>query len=259
MTIKITTALVTGGASGMGRICALRLARQGTQVAIFDMNDAGMEETAAQSDNIHCFKCDVADWEDVQAKVMQVIEQLGPIDRLTHAAAIMPSRTLVNDEVENVMRMMNINFSGTVHMVKAILPSMLARDSGQMILFGSVAGESMLPNLGSYCASKAAVNVYAETLAWELHKTGVNVHVIYPSGVDTPLVEQALLVDVPKSIAHGKESGKLSDPEDIVDAMDKGIAKGKKRIYPCGSRKLSLWHALMPSLWWKVLLKFEES
>jgi hypothetical protein len=85
------------------------------------------------------------------------------------------------------------------------------------------------------------------------------VHVIYPSGVDTPLVEQALLVDVPKSIAHGKESGKLSDPEDIVDAMDKGIAKGKKRIYPCGSRKLSLWHALMPSLWWKVLLKFEES
>lgn len=67
-------------------------------VAIFDMNDAGMEETAAQSDNIHCFKCDVADWEDVHAKIKQVIEKLGPIDRLTHAAAIMPSRTLVNDE-----------------------------------------------------------------------------------------------------------------------------------------------------------------
>ena len=45
----------------------------------------------------------------------------------------------------------------------------------------------------------------------------------------------------------------------IIDEIDKGIAKGKKRIYPCGSRKLSLWHALMPNLWWKVLLKFEES
>ena len=243
----------------MGRICALRMAKQGMQVAIFDMNEAGMEETAAHSDNIHCFKCDVSNWDSVQTKVKLVIDKLGPIDRLVHAAAILPSRTLVNDEAENVIRMMNIDFGGTVHIVKAILASMLARDSGEMILFGSVAGESMLPNLGSYCASKAAVNVYAETLAWELHKTGVNVHVIYPSGVDTPLVEQALVVDVPKSIARGKESGKLSDPEDIVDAIEQGIAKGQKRIYPCGSRKFSLWHALMPNLWWKVLLKFEES
>lgn len=259
MTIKITTALVTGGASGMGRICALRLAKQGAQVAIFDMNEAGMAETAAESNNIHCFKCDVANWDDVQDKVKQVTDKLGPIDRLTHAAAIMPSRALVNDDSANVMRMMNINYGGTVHMVKAILPSMLERDSGEMVLFGSVAGESMLPNLGSYSASKAAVNVYGETLAWELDKTGVNVHVIYPPGVDTPLVDQALQVDVPKSIAHGKETGRLSDPEDIIDEIDKGIAKGKKRIYPCGSRKLSLWHALMPNLWWKVLLKFEES
>jgi NAD(P)-dependent dehydrogenase (short-subunit alcohol dehydrogenase family) len=259
MTTKITTALVTGGASGMGRICALRLAKQGAQVAIFDMNEAGMEETAAESDNIHCFKCDVANWDDVQTKVKQVTDKLGPIDRLTHAAAIMPSRALVNDDAANVMRMMNINYGGTVHMVKAILPSMLERDSGEMVLFGSVAGESMLPNLGSYSASKAAVNVYGETLAWELDKTGVNLHVIYPPGVDTPLVDQALQIDVPKSIAHGKETGRLSDPEDIIDAIDKGIAKGKKRIYPCGSRKLSLWHALMPNLWWKVLLKFEQS
>lgn len=243
----------------MGRICALRLAKQGAQVAIFDMNEAGMAETAAESNNIHCFKCDVANWDDVQDKVKQVTDKLGPIDRLTHAAAIMPSRALVNDDSANVMRMMNINYGGTVHMVKAILPSMLERDSGEMVLFGSVAGESMLPNLGSYSASKAAVNVYGETLAWELDKTGVNVHVIYPPGVDTPLVDQALQVDVPKSIAHGKETGRLSDPEDIIDEIDKGIAKGKKRIYPCGSRKLSLWHALMPNLWWKVLLKFEES
>lgn len=259
MTTKITTALVTGGASGMGRICALRLAKQGAQVAIFDMNEAGMEETAAESDNIHCFKCDVSNWDDVQAKVKLAVDKLGPIDRLVHAAAIMPSRTLVNDDAENVVRVMSINYGGTVHMVKAILPSMLERDSGEMILFGSVAGESMLPNLGTYCASKAAVNVYAETLAWELDKTGINVHVIYPQGVDTPLVDQALQIDVPKSIAHGKESGQLSNPEDVIDAIEQGIAKGKKRIYPCGSRKLSLWHALMPNLWWKVLLKFEQS
>jgi NAD(P)-dependent dehydrogenase (short-subunit alcohol dehydrogenase family) len=255
MTIK--TAIVTGGASGMGRICALRLAQQGIKVAVFDMDEAGMKETASSADNIYCFKCDVANSEEVVTNVRQVIDQLGPIDRLTHAAAIMPSRAIINEDVASVNRMMNINFGGTLNLVTAVLPAMLARNSGEIVLFGSVIGEAMLPNLGAYSASKAAVNVYGETLAWELDKTGINVHVVYPSGVDTPLVDQAMQQDVPKSIAYGKDNGQLSKPEDIIDAIDEGIKKGRKRIYPCGSRKLSLWHSLMPKLWWKVMLKFQ--
>ena len=256
MTIK--TAIVTGGASGMGRICALRLAQQGIKVAVFDMNEVGMKETAAKNNNIYCFKCDVADSEEVVTNVRQVIDQLGPIDRLTYAAAIMPSRAIINEDIASVNRMMNINFGGTLNLVTAVLPAMLARNSGELVLFGSVIGEAMLPNLGAYSASKAAVNVYGETLAWELDKTGINVHVVYPSGVDTPLVDQAMQRDVPKSIAYGKDNGQLSKPEDIIDAIDMGIKKGRKRIYPCGSRKLSLWHSLMPKLWWKVMLKFED-
>jgi len=118
-------AQVTGGASGMGRICALRLARQGLKVAIFDLNEEGLKETAAQSENIVPFVCDISNLDDVNAKVAQVVEQLGPIDRLTHAAAIMPSRTIVNHEPDDVMRLMQINFAGTVYMIKAVLPSML--------------------------------------------------------------------------------------------------------------------------------------
>ena len=251
-------ALVTGGASGMGRICALRLARQGLKVAIFDLNEEGLKETAAQSENIVPFACDISNLDDVNAKVAQVVEQLGPIDRLTHAAAIMPSRTIVNHEPDDVMRLMQINFAGTVYMIKAVLPSMLERDSGEMILFGSIAGQAIVPSLGTYCASKAAVNTYVESLIYELAHTDISIHLVCPPAVNTPLVDQTLEVDVPGSVLAAKKSGRLADPEKIVDAIEKGVAKNKKIIYPGEARLLYLWHALFPSLWWKMVMHYEN-
>ena len=99
-------ALVTGGASGMGKVSALRLAAAGAQVAIFDMNEAALAETAAQSPNIRAWRCNVADWEEVQARVADVERELGPIDRLTHAAGIIlsgrevPDSAAVLDDIE---------------------------------------------------------------------------------------------------------------------------------------------------------------
>lgn len=258
MSFNGKVALVTGGASGMGRICALRLARQGAKVAIFDLNEAGLKETADQSANITAYTCDIANEADVKNKVERVIHELGPIDRLTHAAAIMPSRTLVNHTAEDVMRLMQINFAGTVYMVRAVLPAMLERDCGEIIAFGSIAGQAIVPSLGTYCATKAAVNTYMEALIWELSKTNLRIHLVCPPAVNTPLVDQTLTVDTPGSILEARKTGRLADPEKIVDAIDKGIAKNKKIIYPGGSWFLYMWHALFPSLWWKTVMHFEN-
>ena len=84
--LGLRRALVTGGASGMGRISALRLAAAGAKVAIFDLNEAALAQTATQSPNIRAYRCNVADWVEVQARVAEVESELGPIDRLTHAA-----------------------------------------------------------------------------------------------------------------------------------------------------------------------------
>lgn len=258
MSFNGKVALVTGGASGMGRICALRLAAKGARVAIFDLNEEGLQETANQSDNITAYRCNIASQEEVNRKVQQVVEELGPIDRLTHAAGIMPSRTLVNQEPDDVMRLMQINFAGTVYMVKAVLPAMLERDAGEIISFGSIAGQAIVPSLGSYCASKAAVNTYMESLIWELSKTNLRIHLVCPPAVNTPLVDQTLSVDTPGSLLEAKKTGRLGDPEKIVDAIDKGVAKNKKIIYPGEAWFLYMWHALFPSLWWKTLMHFEK-
>ena len=74
-------ALVTGGASGMGKVAALRLAASGARVAIFDMNEQALAEMAAADPNIRTWRCNVADWEDVQARVAEVEQELGSIDR----------------------------------------------------------------------------------------------------------------------------------------------------------------------------------
>ena len=136
-------ALVTGGASGMGRVAALRLAASGAKVAVFDMNEAALAEVAASSPGIRAWRCNVADWQDVQACVAAVERELGPIDRLTHAAGIMPSYAVIDTTLEEARRLMEVNYFGTLHMIRAVVPGMLARDRGDVILFGSISGMAL--------------------------------------------------------------------------------------------------------------------
>ncbi|MEM1111987.1 MAG: SDR family oxidoreductase [Pseudomonadota bacterium] len=251
-------AIVTGGASGMGRIMALRLAGRGSKVALFDVNDDALAETAAQHDNLSAYRCDISSIDDVNAKVAQVSEQLGPVDQLVHAAALMPARKLVNETPQEMEHLFQINYFGTVYMVKAVLPSMLERGSGRIIAFGSVAGYALVPNMGAYCATKSAVNTYMDVLANEIRGTGVRAHVVCPPAVNTPLVDQTLATDSPGSIKDSKEKGRLADPEKIIDAIDKGLAKDKDVIFPGEAWYLRLWYALLPKLWWRTVLSFEK-
>jgi NAD(P)-dependent dehydrogenase (short-subunit alcohol dehydrogenase family) len=256
MTGKV--ALVTGGASGMGRIIALRLAARGAKVAIFDLNEQGLAETAAEAEGLTPFTCDISSNEDVEAKVAKVTEQLGPIDHLVHAAALMPGHKLIDETHESMERLFRINYFGTTYMVKAVLPSMIERKAGRIIAFGSIAGHALVPNMGAYCATKSAVNTYIEVLQNEIRDTGVRVHLICPPAVNTPLIDQTIATDAPGSIKESKEKGRLADPEKIVDAIDKGVAKDKDIIYPAEAWFLMIWKILFPKLWWKTVLSFDK-
>ena len=256
--VKDRVAIVTGGGSGMGRIIARRLAERGARVAIFDVNEAGMAETAGDRDRITPYHCDISDRAIVEEVVNRVAAELGPVELLAHAAALMPSHKLVDETNEGMERLFQINYFGTVYMVKAVLPGMLERNSGRIIAFGSIAGHAPVPNMGAYCATKSAVNMYMEVLHNELRHTDIHTHLVCPPAVNTPLIEQTLATDSPGSIIESKKSGRLADPEKIIDAIDKGVASGKAIIYPGEARLLMLWHTLFPGLWWKTVLKFED-
>jgi NAD(P)-dependent dehydrogenase (short-subunit alcohol dehydrogenase family) len=251
-------ALVTGGASGMGRIIARRLAKQGARVAIFDVNEQGLRNTAAKTDNLSPFSCDISSLEDVSTKVAAVVSSLGPVDLLVHAAALMPSHQLIDHTHEDMERLFRINYFGTTYMVRAVLPAMLERGSGRIIAFGSIAGIALVPKMGGYCATKAAVNAYIEVLQNEIRKSGVRAHLVCPPAVNTPLVDQTIATDSPGSIIEARKNGRLADPEKIVDAIEKGVAKDRDIIYPGEAKLLYLWRALLPRLWWKTVMHFEK-
>ncbi len=251
-------AIVTGGASGMGQIAARRLAKQGARVAIFDVNDQALKDTAAESDNITAFHCDISRLQDVEEKIAEVANSLGPIELLVHAAALMPGHSLIDHTHEDMERLFRINYFGTTYVVKTVLPDMVARGGGRIIVFGSIAGIALVPKMGAYCATKAAVNAYIEVLQNEIRNTGVRVHLVCPPAVNTPLVDQTLSTDTPGSIIEAKKNGRLGDPEQMIDAIEKGVRKDRDIIYPKEARLLYLWRALLPQLWWKVVMKFEK-
>lgn len=250
-------AVVTGGASGMGRVASLRLAQQGVKVAIVDLNDRALQETAAESDNITPFKCDVSDLEQVKQLIGTIESTLGPIDRLTHCAAIMPGQSLQDMPAEKITGMMNINYGGTVNLVKTVMPLMEQRGSGDIIMFGSMAGDVLTHNLGAYCASKSATNTFAEVLVRENLDSPIRLLLVCPPMVNTPLVKQAI-DHGPGSLQMAKDSGRMATPESIIDAIEVAIEKGRWVVRPGEAAFMVLWRRLFPGLLWKVMEKVNK-
>ncbi len=251
MSTDVKIAVVTGGASGMGRLTALRLASRGVKVAILDMNEEALASTAAESDNLTAYRCDVSDLKQVREVIEQIEASLGPIDQLTHCAAIMPSGALIDMPADLITKMMSINYNGTVHLTKVVLPLMQARKRGLIVIYGSIAGYVMAPELGAYNATKAATNAFAEVLIHENRGSGVHILAVNPPMVNTPLIEQAVQT---KNIRESRDKGRLASPEFIVDEVEKAIAKGKEFLYPGAEAKILTWlRRFFPGLLWRII------
>ncbi len=247
-------AVVFGGASGMGRIAARRLADQGADVALCDVSEAGMRETAAGRSNVRTYVCDVTRYAEVERVTAAIIADLGPIDRVMHTAAIMPASPAMQDDVVRVQRVMDINIMGTVHVARATLPAMLARKSGDFVVWGSVAGEVPSVQLSAYSASKAAVNAYVETLIWENRDSGVRFHIARPGMVDTPLLEQVKTTGDKRLIDLAFERKIVASPESIVEEIEDALERGEWVSYPSSVGKmLHFARRLSPKLLWELI------
>jgi len=240
--------LVTGAASGMGRLAAQSMARAGAIVAALDVNEEGLRATAEGLENVRCYGLDVTDTRAVERCLREVEAELGPIDRVYNAAAIMPTQLLLEQDLETIHRVMDINYGGVAAVCQLLMPGMVERGRGDMIVFASIAG--WLPNLhfGAYNASKFAVVAYTEVLHHETRGKGVRVVCVCPPPVDTPLLDQA------KSKPKVLEQMPPIDPQHVLDAIEEGLEKGRLFIFPGRGTKLA-WRMRrwMPRLtWWNV-------
>ncbi|WP_019931733.1 SDR family oxidoreductase [Nocardia sp. BMG111209] len=239
------TALVTGAASGMGRLVARRLAAAGHRVAALDVNEMGLAETARRSPNTGTYICDVSDPEAVTAAVAKARADLGPIDLLVHAAALCRVGSALGHDVSELHRVMAVNYLGTVNICQAVVPAMKEAGAGTVALFASLAGWLPSPGLAAYSASKFAVIGYTEVLAQELHGTGVRLVSICPPMVETPLLDGIRAVD--PAVVAGQNG---MSPEKVVDALEKAIADPKAPlfVFPGSARPLVLARRFVPDL-----------
>ena len=184
-------ALVTGASSGIGRALATRLGGQGYGVALVARRETPLREAAAEVDRAGGralpLVCDVADAAALRNAVARCREALGPVDLLVANAGIGGPRHIAIPAPE-VERVLDINLRGAVTAVDAVLPDMLDRRSGHLVAISSLAGYAGLPGAAPYAASKAAMTTYFESLRIELRGTGVDVTVIAPGWVRTPLI-----------------------------------------------------------------------
>jgi NAD(P)-dependent dehydrogenase (short-subunit alcohol dehydrogenase family) len=241
-------ALITGAGSGMGRLAAQRLAREGATIAALDVNPAGLEETARGEAGIRAFPLDVSDRQGVAQTVARVESEIGPIDRVLNAAAIMPTGLLLEQDPQLIHRVMDINYGGTVNVCQAVLPRMLRRGQGDLVNFASVAGWMPTLHFGAYNASKFAVVAYTEVLYHENRDRGVRFACVCPPPVATPLLEQA------KSKPKVLENLPPIAPGTVLDAIERTLERGRLMVFPDRNAWLSVaTRRFLPGLlWWGI-------
>ncbi len=184
------TAVVTGGASGIGRGVAAGFLAEGCRVAVWDVSPS-VESVAAGFGAVG-FRVDVTDFAAVADALRRTEERLGPVDHLAHAAAIGSGRfgfPFTNLAPADWPRVLEVNVMGMVHVAHAVAPGMADRGRGTMVFVASVAGQIGSPTDPPYSASKAANINFAQCVARDLAPRGVRVNTVCPGMVKTPLNE----------------------------------------------------------------------
>jgi len=216
-------ALVSGGSRGIGRACALELARRGATVVIgYAARAEAAQETLAAIEAAGAkglaLAFDVADESACAAAVDQVVKTFGKLDVLVHSAGIAVDGLVMRVSQEDWQRQLAVNVGGAFHLAKAASRPMIRQKGGAIVHLTSVVGETGSAGQSAYAASKSALIGFTKSLARELSKKGVRVNAVSPGFIDTEMTaginaerREALLENVPL--------GRLGTPQDVASAV----------------------------------------
>jgi 2-dehydro-3-deoxy-L-rhamnonate dehydrogenase (NAD+) len=185
------TAIITGGASGLGRAVAKRLVAEGGKVALWDVNADALAEAAAEVGASHTAQVDVSDAEAVANAAAASAQALGRVDILVCSAGITGATAPVHEyPIDSWQRVVDINLNGLFYCCRAVVPHMLANDYGRIVNVASVAGKEGNPNASAYSASKAAVIGLTKSLGKELAGKGIIANALTPATFESPILDQ---------------------------------------------------------------------
>ncbi len=189
-------ALVTGGAMGMGRAVAERLARDGAKVVLWDLNEDTLKSTKDEMKktgaDVHTYVLDVTDRAKVYETAAKVKQDVGVVDIVVNNAGVVSGGLFWEVPDEKLFKTIDVNLNAIMWCTKAFLPDMIKKSSGHLVQIASAAGLLGVPGLTAYCASKHAVIGFSDTLRLELKKMkikGIRITIVCPSFVQTGMFD----------------------------------------------------------------------
>ncbi len=229
MGLEGRVALVTGGGRGIGRAVSIALAEDGADVAInYRRDEQAAVDTVAEVEKLGrraaAFHASVDSWDEDEAMVAAVLDELGPVDILVNNAGIASrGHSVVKTDPDEFERVWRTHTFGAFALSKLVLPSMRERPRGDIVMVSSNATVHMAGHSSPYNVAKAGLEALARTLAKEERRNGIHVNVVAPGLVETEmgrrLVKGAMGVDDIGTLNAGAPFGHVCSPEEVADVV----------------------------------------
>ncbi|MGA8034367.1 MAG: SDR family NAD(P)-dependent oxidoreductase [Candidatus Acidiferrales bacterium] len=275
MRLENRTAVVTGAASGIGRGIALALAKRGCNLAIADVNDAGLAETtrlamqlipmAASAPKVPSnlrvtqHHLDVSNRDAIAAFPAEVLAAHTGVDILVNNAGVALGGTFEQVSEEDFDWLISINLFGVVRMTRVFLPVLHKSDEARLVSISSIFGVITPPGQTAYCASKFAVRGFSNSLRYELRGSTIGVSVVHPGGINTNIARSsrapqgASPEEVARAKAYAQKALKMP-PDRAGEIIVQGIEKREARIFVGSDAKaLAFLERLAPVKHWSMV------
>jgi 3-dehydrosphinganine reductase len=249
-------AMITGGSSGIGKAVAKLLVQQGANITLiardrYKLTQAQQELKQVmvnQTQQIKIATADVADRVSITSTLEQAIATLGTPNLLITSAGITHPGYFSEIPLEIFEQIMAVNYFGSLYSVKAVLPAMIERQQGHIVLISSGAGLIGIYGYSAYSPSKFALRGLAESLRGELKPKGINLTVVYPPDTDTPQLAAENKIK-PLETKQITATAQILSAEAVAQEILRGVAKNQFAIAPSIELKiLNRWHSLLSPL-----------
>lgn len=258
MDLRSRRVWITGASSGIGGALAYECSRRGARLVLSSRREDALHEVrerCTRPDDHLVQTLDLAEPESLQHAADTVHEQIGPVDVLVNNGGISQRGTAAETEMDTVRRIMEVNFFGAVQLTKAVLPSMIERQQGQIVVVSSVVGKFGTPLRSTYAASKHALHGWFDSLRAEVHDDGIGVTLACPGFVKTNVASNALYPDGTPLGEGAEEKG--IPPEQCAAAIADAIEYNRAEFTVGGWETIAVYaKRFVPTLFRRMIRQY---
>ncbi|TYP93319.1 Short-chain dehydrogenase [Fodinibius salinus] len=262
MSFQDKVAWITGASSGIGEALAYALHDRGAKLILSSRRKNILEEVKEQCPgdpaDVTILPLDLSETDKLPDKAQQALNIYGHIDYLFNNGGVSQRSKAINTDVDVMKRVLDINFLGSAVLAKEVLPSMIERKSGHIIVTSSVVGKFGTQLRSSYAASKHALHGYFDSLRQEVFNKNISISLVCPGFIKTNVTKNALEGNGEKHQKMGKGQQNGMTPAQFAEKLLPKIAKGKEEIYIGGMEIMGIYfQRFVPSLFHKILRKID--